>query len=134
MEARRLPPRWCLVCNKELVTCKKYFSIKDTSVKVTRDPSFLPLLYSILGEIPTKGSEYICEQCDTKINKVRASHTIQAHVREQFFTTKVLHHARHHQSPVKEASTPKLGQCMTKIKRKAVHSPGTPSTRKVSDF
>ena len=123
--------RWCLVCGKQLVTCRKYLSIKPSSIKVRREPQFLSDFIGMIGEEPQEsGSHYICEQCNTQITRVRQSHRFAHQIKEQYMDTK-----RKRKERQLSSQSPASGTPQAQHKRKAAPSPaGTPSPRRVSIY
>ncbi len=128
--------RWCLICNRELITCRKYFSVKSSSVKAKRDPQFLPWLRETVGETLERGSQHLCEQCESHITKIRQREELKGHIISKYKDTKSKRLLPNLSVAVRTpSSSPKsvaIGISSRDSKRKAAQSPGTPSTRKVS--
>lgn len=112
-----------------MITCKRYISIDATSARLRKDPAFVIKLTNIVGEAIDVDEPHIsknlCEQCDNKLNKVEKSAELKKEIKRDFCATKSKHEGK---TTTSVASTPKNTSV---LKRKAVGSPGTPSTRKV---
>ena len=134
--------RWCVICDRQLITCKRYISIDFRSSKLKKEPAFLDRLGDIVGEeialFEPHVSKYLCEPCDVKVTKcIKIKTDLQQAIKDQFHETKAKHMSTSSVTAV--AASP----CTTPAglhvhvhrvdltKRKAVESPGTPSTRKV---
>ena len=65
--------RWCVICDRQLITCKRYISIDCSSSKLKKEPAFLDRLGDIVGKeialFEPHVSKYLCEPCDVKVTK-----------------------------------------------------------------
>ena len=62
-----------VICDRQLITCKRYISIDFSSSKLKKEPAFLDRLGDIVGEeialFEPRVSKYLCEPCDVKVTK-----------------------------------------------------------------
>ena len=83
--------RLYVLCDRQLITCKRYISIYFSSSKLKKEPAFLDRLGDIVGEeialFEPHVSKYLCEPCDVKVTKCikikkdlqQATHTSRYH-------------------------------------------------------
>ena len=62
---KQQPTRQCLVCSKELITCKSYFSLKSKH-------EIADILKNIVGDFSTAASHHICDSCYGKICEIKS--------------------------------------------------------------
>ena len=138
-------PRWCLICNRDLFTCKRYSTL---ATKVRKNPSFLALLSDIVEDsVVPSSTTFICDGCDTKVEKIHKSVQLRTDLKESYHQTKARRSissddaenygrttpTQRHSPQKRSQVTPRSALLQDRQKRKAVSSPGTPSTRKVSN-
>ena len=104
--------RVCIICRKQLISCKHYLSLKCTSVKTTSKITHLDP-----GELRSKN---VCDNCHRKAMQVRCAVQLTEELQRSFEATST--------SRKPTTSTDSSTKCQPK-KRIAEASPGTPSTK-----
>nr|XP_054763564.1 uncharacterized protein LOC129270188 [Lytechinus pictus] len=125
--------RWCIVCNRELVTCKHYSCLN--SVKA-RKPNVKEQVDSIFGDLGggegDTRPQYICDKCVAKVLRASKLDDLRKELCDQLKKTKEKHRLDRDDQPASSSlpSTPvKPLMASVRPKRPAVCSPGTPSTK-----
>lgn len=122
--------RCCLVCGRELVTCKTYVSLKGRQ-------ELLDILMECVGEkIQMRTTQTICRTCHTKILKVKTLKDLKEDVAQSCKNTNKktskMTGQKENISPEDEMETPKKIAEPGRVKRMALSSPGSPSVSQVN--
>ncbi len=121
--------RWCVICNRELITCKRYSTLSTLAKK---SPLFPAQLSDIVDDaVVHSNTTFMCDGCFTKVVNVQKSNDKRNEIKQSYQKTKA---TRLGSSDLPPAQTPQASpqKLLDRQKRKAVGSPGTPTTRKVS--
>ena len=100
--ASAFPRRWCVVCGKDLVTCKAYTSLKGKL-------ELLSLLSEcVKDDISLNASQNACSVCHRKIMKLKSGKELEDEIVKLYSNTKTSME-KENVNPELQHATPKYG-------------------------